>query len=285
MDAFTQRMRRFFGQQEETDGVDTESRNLREIERLNQRGGRTLSVIDLMQDGTITAEMAAFCWTAVEAGTSFITGAVPGGAGKTTLMATLLGFLPPEERIMTVSDRRVVERALRGEVEQPASLLAHEIGSGHWFGYIWGRDAADFFSATDRGLRCVSCLHADDPAEAWEIVEPLGVARGDFDRLSLQLYMRMEGGMAGRIRRVAGLYCAVDGGLRHAYRWKENEDEFERLLPGRTLCDALGALGNGGAEEPAAAWREREEMLCRLSEEGVHRFEDVRQRVVQAYRR
>ncbi len=52
------------------------------------------------------------------------------GVGKTTLMATLLGFLPPGERIVTGSRRGVIEQGLHGEVEPPATFLAHEIGSG-----------------------------------------------------------------------------------------------------------------------------------------------------------
>jgi len=38
-----------------------QDKNLREIEGLNQRGGRTLSFVDLIAAGTMTAEMVAHC--------------------------------------------------------------------------------------------------------------------------------------------------------------------------------------------------------------------------------
>jgi len=39
---------------------DLERGNLEQIEALNQRGGRTPSIIDLIRAGTISAEMAAY---------------------------------------------------------------------------------------------------------------------------------------------------------------------------------------------------------------------------------
>ena len=74
--------------------IDLEQDNHRQIEQLNQRGGRMLSIVDLIQAGTISVEMAAYAMRAMEAGDSLLTAARPGGAGKTTLMAALLNFLP-----------------------------------------------------------------------------------------------------------------------------------------------------------------------------------------------
>ena len=125
--------------------MSTEHANQREVDLLNQRGGRALSIVDLIEDGTLSAEMASLCLQAVRGGAAFLTGAVPGGAGKTTLMAAVLAFLPQGERIVTVADRSAIDAALAGRLPAPTTLLAHEIGAGRWFGYIWGRDAADFF--------------------------------------------------------------------------------------------------------------------------------------------
>ncbi|MHC4593305.1 MAG: hypothetical protein ACYS8L_11540 [Planctomycetota bacterium] len=109
---------------------DIEDNNQAQIELLNQRGGRTLSIVDLIEDGTITPAMAALCWTIIGQGASFITGAVPGGAGKTTLMGALLSFLPVGERIITVGSRSIIDTAAGAAEPRPVTLLAHEIGSG-----------------------------------------------------------------------------------------------------------------------------------------------------------
>jgi len=261
--------------------LDVEIHNLREIERLNQRGGRALSIIDLIADGTLTAQMAALCWQAVLGGAGFLTGAVPGGAGKTTLMAGLLAFLPPGERIVTVSDRSVIRSALADAFAGPATLLAHEIGSGRWFGYIWGRDAADFFSLAGPGVRCVTCLHADDAEQAWGILAPLGVAREGFESVSLQLFMHVDR-RGGRLRRrVRWLYLGVGGALRPVYAWRHEDDAFERLVGRDELCRALAEASGGSAEEQDALWREREDFIEELRRGGVSLYEDVRRCVLQ----
>jgi hypothetical protein len=262
--------------------VDVERDNLEQIAQLNQRGGPALSIIDLIEDGTVTAEMAAFCWQAVAGGAGFLTGAVPGGAGKTTLMAAVLAFLPPGERIITVSDRSVLDAALAGRVGRPATLLAHEIGAGRWFGYIWGRDAADFFSLGARGLRTVTCLHADTAEQAWDILAPLGVKRGHFDGVRLQLFLQVPT-RAGRVlHRVRWIYFRVDGALRPVYAWRRDGDRSESLMDRPALCRALADAASTLPEDEDAAWRERQSLLEALHRDGVSLYEDVRARLVAA---
>ncbi|MFO7955722.1 MAG: hypothetical protein R6X33_01325 [Candidatus Brocadiia bacterium] len=263
--------------------MDLEDHNLAQIERLNQRGGRTLSIVDLIEDGTITAEMAGFCWLTVAAGGSFLTGAVPGGAGKTTLMATLLGFLPPGERIVTVSDRSVVDNALAGDVEPPATVLAHEIGSGSWFGYIWGRTAADFFRLTGRALRCVSCLHADDPQQTREQLLSLGVREEDLQRVRLQLYMRMERGGGGILRRTRALHYRWDGACRELYRWEPSGDQFEDEIDRAEICSLLADSLGMDSPEAGALWEEATGHVRDWCERGIRKFADVRALVRQTY--
>ena len=65
-----------------------------EIERCNQRGGRMLSIVDLIEAGTFSRDLAAYSLAAIGDGASFMVGALPGGAGKTTAMGALLNFVP-----------------------------------------------------------------------------------------------------------------------------------------------------------------------------------------------
>ena len=67
--------------------TDSDIRNhCAEINRCNQRGGRMLSIVDLIQAGTISRDLAAYALAAIGNGASFLVGAMPGGAGKTTVM-------------------------------------------------------------------------------------------------------------------------------------------------------------------------------------------------------
>jgi len=65
----------------------------REIDRCNQRGGRMLSIVDLVQAGTFTVDLAAYALAAIGKGASFMVGALPGGAGKTTVMGVIQSLL------------------------------------------------------------------------------------------------------------------------------------------------------------------------------------------------
>lgn len=57
--------------------------------------------------------MAAYAMRAMEQGAFLLTAAKPGGAGKTTLMAAILGFLPPDVPIVTVDRSQVIRDGLK----------------------------------------------------------------------------------------------------------------------------------------------------------------------------
>src|SRR5919201_2361802 len=56
------------------------------------------SIVQLIRDRTLDAELAALLWLLVEARLPLIVGAGRGRAGKTTLLHALLDFLPPGTR-------------------------------------------------------------------------------------------------------------------------------------------------------------------------------------------
>ena len=173
--------------------MDIERHNQRQIDQLNQRGGRMLSIVDLIQAGTISVEMAAYAMRAMHEGASLLTAARPGGAGKTTLMAALLSLLPPGVPIGHGGRPPRDPRRAGQPAAEPACYLAHEIGSGDWYGYIWGRDVADFFSLIEGQRRIASCLHADTLEELTGILcsPPLRVARETLGRVGLILFMHV----------------------------------------------------------------------------------------------
>lgn len=211
--------------------MDLERHNLRQIDQLNQRGGRTPSIVDLIQAGTITVQMAAYAMREMAGGASLLTGARPGGAGKSTLMGAILGLLPPRVPIVTVDDSGVIREARARPASEPACYLAHEIGSGHWYGYIWGRDVADYFSLIDGQRRIASCLHADTLEELTGLLggPPPQVAQEALGRVGLILFIHVVSGPGAR-RRVASFWEADGyGGHRQVFRWNPAADRFETI--------------------------------------------------------
>lgn len=250
--------------------MDVERHNCEQIEALNQRGGRTLSIVDLVCAGTLSAEMAAAAMRAMAQGASLLTGARPGGAGKTTLMASLLQLLPPGIRIVTVDRPGVIAQAL-GRPAQPECYLAHEIGSGHWYGYIWGRTVADFLALIQGPRRVASCLHADTIEELTDMLTspPLSVSREALGRVGIILFMCVRPGALGVRRRVATFHAADGCGGHHlVFRWNERSDVFERAAP---FADEAGLKPYG-------------DFIARLVEEGDAEAEIVRRKVLAFYR-
>jgi len=203
--------------------------NLEEIYRLQQRGGRMLSVVDLIEDGTLDEEMAGYLLCTIARGASFLTSAKHGGVGKTTLLADLLAFLPPEVRIETLSNSRLITQAHETSFRGPRCFLAHEIGSGPWFGYIWGEDVPRFMRLRDEQHYVTSCIHADTMEELRStMLGVLGAEEDDIARLDLILFMRMD--MRGRRRVVTFYEAAARGEGKHEllYEWNSRADAFER---------------------------------------------------------
>ncbi len=252
--------------------MDIEAHNDEQIEMLNQRGGRTLSIVDLIGAGTIGVEMAAVGMRAMARGASLLTGARPGGAGKTTLMATLLNFLPPGVPIATTDRSAVIARALGQPADRPVCYLAHEIGSGHWYGYIWGRDVADFLSLIDGLRRVASCLHADTLPELIGILTspPLSVTPEQLGRVDLILFMHVQATVRGTPRRVATFYEADGaGGHRLLFEWDGDTDTFRQAAD---LSDPDGLA-------PYV------EFIQRLVDDGDVDTRVVRRKVVEFYER
>lgn len=215
--------------------------------------------------------MAACGMRAVAEGASVLTGARPGGAGKTTLMATFLHLLPPDVRILAVDRPAVIAGALAEPPTTPLCYLAHEIGPGHWYGYIWGRQVADFLALVEGPRRVASCLHADTLDELFAILTspPLGVSEQAIGRVGLMMFMHADRGLAGIRRRAASFYLANrNGGHDLVFEWDAETDSFRQAgeIPGQ---DGL------------APYRE---FIERLVKEGEVLSEVVRRKAVEFYR-
>lgn len=259
---------------------EIERENLIEIAGLSQRG-KTLSIVDLIEANTVPLQMAAYSLYVISHGASILTAAKPGNAGKTTLLACLLTFIPPGSRIVTISSPSVL-RSLKDD--KPTYMLIHEIGSGPWYAYLWGRDVGEAFRMIRPGRYLASCIHADTLDELKRILisRELGVSPGDFAKLDLIYFMHMEGGyFTGYRRRVAAMYEAFDDATRHSllFRWDRKGDRFLKEEDS-DLIRRL-AVGSKKTDREVREGIERcERFLKSLCDKGINDFREVRFRVV-----
>lgn len=204
-----------------------ENHNLNEIEGLSQRG-QTLSIIDLIIAKTLTIDMAAYALYRISKGASFITSARPGNAGKTTLLACLLTFLPTEIEIVTISNPSMINKIRN--YNSKLCILCHEIGAGHWYGYLWGRDVGQFFDLMNCGHQIASCIHADTLNEMHNILvsSELGVSSDNFAKLDLIFFMQLDRQISGYRRRVSKFYERDGIAEKHKllFSWDERTDTF-----------------------------------------------------------
>ncbi len=207
--------------------MNLENHNLNEIEGLSQRG-QTLSIVDLINAKTLTVDMAAYALYRISKGASFITSARPGNAGKTTLLACLLTFLPIETEIVTISNPSMIDRIRK--YNNKLCVLCHEIGSGQWYGYLWGKDVGHFFDLMNYGHQIASCIHADTLNEMHDILvsNELNVSEDNFTKLDLIFFMRLDRQISGYRRRLSKFYEKDGIAEKHklVFSWDERTDTF-----------------------------------------------------------
>jgi hypothetical protein len=244
-------------------------RHCAEIERCNQRGGRMLSIVDLLRARTVDLDLAAYLFAAVSAGASFMVGCVPGGGGKTTVMGALLNLVPPGVELFPADGREAIAEALSSPSPRRC-MVCHEVGPGGYYAYLWGEEARMFFRLPSVGHIIATNLHADTLEQCHaQLCGHLGVSKEDFERVSLKLFLRIVYAGGAVARRIAAAYESLPGREhRRIFMWDERSGRFER--------DG-GSLLVSSERETACR-----ETLERLDAGDVLTIEDVRKAIVGA---
>ncbi len=217
---------------------------LEAVEGAKQRGGRTLSVVDLIQAGTLDLAVAATLCARIREGASFLVGARPGGAGKTTVMAALMAALGAEETVLA-TDGPAAFRATRSG---PVCWLAHELNHGPYYAYIWGDAVRTFFERWEQGDRIVSNMHADtlDEMRAMLTGPPNHVPPERFACLDLAVFLRVARSPWDVERRVAAVHQSQGGAHELLYEWSPDADRWvaraEPLAESRRVRAVRGVL-------------------------------------------
>ena len=178
------------------------------------------SVVELLQAGTLDAELAATLWVLIEGRVPVIVAADGGGAGKTTLLDALLQFLPDgvaTHELAGASETfdwlpQATELGWQGAPPTTAGsvrpdtavLLVPEL-SDHLPTYTWGAEARIAIRAASIGYGLAATIHADTLEEVFDTLRrpPVGADDDELSRLGLVLILRR---LADDRRRVAAAH-------------------------------------------------------------------------------
>jgi hypothetical protein len=201
---------------------DAIAKHCDQLNRCNQRGGRTLSVFDLLAAKTLDLDLAAYLMARISKGASFMVGSVPGGAGKTTVMCALLNFVPPNVPLIAATPEAVYQ-AVNGKSKQSACYICHEIGSGYYFAYLWADELRAYCGLSDQGHILATNLHADNLEQAKnQVCKTNGVPSKHFNKFELLIFLRAQNGYLKTNRWIEEVYSS-DGSSEHELIFHAND--------------------------------------------------------------
>ena len=217
-----------------------------------------ITIAELVRNGTMSAEMAATLWAAVDERRSFLTVAVPRFAGKSTLSNAVLTLRPPDVPLHQVDGSPELMQRLKQE-RLGGYLVVAEFSQAPVPGYIWGEPVRRVFDTLAAGYSLQASLHAPGVEEAiLAVTEGNGVSDELASAFQLVLYIERFGDDEESFwRRLAEVYEVdrVQGGQpegRTLFRWQADADRFETGEAPRGF-----ALGTDEIEKRAAVVADR----------------------------
>lgn len=272
------------------------------------------SPIELMEFNTLSAEMLAYLWLAVQHKCSFL---ICGGVatGKTTLLNALSLFIPPEAKIVSIEDTR--ELYLPHENWIPAvSRMGFGIptkGGGKYgevtmfdllkasfrqnpdyviVGEIRGKEAYVMFQGMASGHSCFGTMHAGKVEDVIYRLEtpPIELSPSLIETLDLIIFMihaTEKGKAARRVKEIDELE-SVDpktgvARINKAFSWLPASDEFEK----NTYLWILHKLSKQIGATPSELEREmeiRKQILLWMSRNGIRKHDDVSKIISEYYK-
>lgn len=187
-----------------------------------------LTVLELVRNGSMSAEMASTLWAAMDDRASFIVAAGPRQAGKSTMTEAILDFLPGSVPRHDLTGDRAEMDALAAAPDG-GYLVVSEF-SDHTPRYLRGEQVVQVFDTADRGFSIGGTLHADTPEQTFAELRSHGpIPDSQLGSIGYLVFLGVRGWPENPVRWVSNIW-QVDGVARGAPR-------------GRLLCRWDGTAG------------------------------------------
>ncbi len=269
--------------------------------------------VDLVRFKTMSREMMAYLWLAVENGMSMI---VCGGtaSGKTTTLNAVLLFIPPNMKIVSIEDTRElnlphenwIPSLVREGVGEPNPVTGKKPGEIDMFdllkaalrqrpqyimvGEVRGAEAYTVFQAMATGKTCYTTFHAEDVKAMVHRFEnaPINLPRALLIALNiviLQAQVKVGTTMTRRVKsitEIVGLDPETNEIItNNAYTWNPADDSFN--YSGHSyVYEKIATIKGWTQRRMELEVKRRGKILKYMEKLGVRYYRDVA-RVVSAY--
>ncbi|RJS89987.1 protein kinase [Candidatus Bathyarchaeota archaeon] len=269
-----------------------------------------LSIIDLINFGTLDETLAAYFWMLLENKMSFlILGGT--GAGKTSLLNALLSLLSENDKVITVEEVAELNPPHENWV-QLVSRRGFQFGSSVTtnietfdlvrlslryrpdyiiVGEVRGEEAYVLFQAVATGHGGLCTMHADslDHAVKRLTSPPMNVAKVYIPLMNVALHVarvelpRPRGGLrfGRRVRSVMEILDYED--YNQISRWNPAKDLFETDIGKSVLLQRIAEMRGMDVEEVREEVGRRADFLRRMAEEGIRDQREVAKRILGYY--
>ncbi len=269
--------------------------------------------IDLIKFKTMSSEMMAYLWIAIENGQSML---ICGGtaSGKTTTLNAVLLFIPPQMKIVSIEDTRElnlphenwvptltrsgfgaknpITGKAAGEIDM-FDLLAAALRQRPQYmmvGEVRGSEAYVVFQAMATGKSAYTTFHAEDVQAMVHRLEndPINLPRTLIAALDIVLLQGQVKVGKNMTRRVKGLIEIVGTDpqtdeliTNNAYMWNPADDTFN--FSGHSyVYEKVALTKNWSAREMEREVKRRKDILDYMKKIGVSNYKEVA-RIVSAY--
>lgn len=273
-----------------------------------------LSILDLVESGTVSYEVAAYLSLMVGTGMNvFVSGET--ASGKTTLLNAITTLIPPNHKIVSIEDTAELQVAhpnwtrevIRGNVAGGSSVTMFDLLKAAMrqrpneiiIGEIRGEEGAIAFQAMQTGHACMATFHA---ASVEKLIQrltgnPINVPKTYIDNLNLVIIMSAvrlpDGTPARRVMSVNEIISydseANSFNFIEVFRWNPATDKYE--FPGymnATILERVVAVRRGLAPKDSRKIYDeieaRSVILRKLHERGITNFYELHQILSRAYR-
>lgn len=263
---------------------------------------------DLVEYNTLSPEIAAYFWLAIENGASAI---YVGGtaSGKTTTLNALSLFIPPQMKIVSIEDTREINlphpnwiasitRAGTSESGEESSIGMFDLLKSALrqrpeyilLGEIRGVEASVLFQAMATGHTVYSTMHADSIHSVVHRLEgePINIPRiqlQSLDIVAIQALMKIKKKRVRKIQKVIeviGMDPSTNEILTNeVFSWNPGESDFEYYGEGY-LFDRIMEQRNLSERELLKEFEQRRDVIKWMREKGIKNYIDVGE-IIAAY--